>query len=58
MMLMRDLATQKIKTPQNFIMAAISAYNVSGMLNRGGYSRANQNGPEQYGFREMPGIMI
>ncbi|MDV7696628.1 hypothetical protein N6B72_06835 [Chryseobacterium soli] len=51
MMLMRDLATKKIKTPQNFIIVAISAYNVSGMLNRGSYSRANQNGPEQYGFR-------
>ncbi|MDR6405062.1 MULTISPECIES: hypothetical protein [Chryseobacterium] len=51
MMLMRDLASKKIKTPQNFIVAAISAYNVSGMLNRGSYSRANQNGPEQYGFR-------
>ncbi|WP_292008274.1 hypothetical protein [Chryseobacterium sp.] len=51
MMLMRDLATQKVKSPQNFVIAAISAYNVSGMLNRGSYSRANQNGPEQYGFR-------
>lgn len=51
MMLMKNLATQKIKTPQNFIVAAISAYNVSGMLNRGSFSRANQNGPEQYGFR-------
>lgn len=51
MMLMRDLATKKIKTPENFIVAAISAYNVSGMLNRGSFSRANQNGPEEYGFR-------
>ncbi|KFF28339.1 M14 family metallopeptidase [Chryseobacterium vrystaatense] len=51
MMLMRDLATGKVKTPQNFVLAAISAYNVSGMLNRGSFSRANQNGPEQYGFR-------
>ncbi|PIF43855.1 hypothetical protein CLU96_0771 [Chryseobacterium sp. 52] len=51
MMLMRDLAAGKIKAPQNFIIAAISAYNVSGMLNRGSHSRANQNGPEQYGFR-------
>ena len=51
MMLMRDLATKKIKAPQNFVFAAIAAYNVSGMLNRGSYSRANQNGPEQYGFR-------
>ncbi len=51
MMLMRDLAMKKIKPPKNFIIAAISAYNVSGMLNRGSFSRANQNGPEQYGFR-------
>nr|WP_314494832.1 hypothetical protein [uncultured Chryseobacterium sp.] len=51
MMLMRDLATKKIKTPENFIVAAISAYNVGGMLNRGSFSRANQNGPEEYGFR-------
>lgn len=51
MMLMRDLATGKIRKPQNFIVAAISAYNVSGMMNRGSFSRANQNGPEAYGFR-------
>lgn len=51
MMLMRDLATQKIKAPKNVVIAAIAAYNVSGMLNRGSYSRANQNGPEEYGFR-------
>ncbi|KPE50514.1 hypothetical protein [Chryseobacterium indologenes] len=51
MMLMRDLAAKKIKEPQNFIVAAISAYNIGGMLNRGAHSRANQNGPEQYGFR-------
>jgi len=51
MMLMRDLATGKIRKPQNFIVAAISVYNVSGMMNRGSFSRANQNGPEAYGFR-------
>lgn len=51
MMLMRDLAIGKIKTPKNFVVAAISSYNISGMLNRGQFSRANQNGPEQYGFR-------
>lgn len=51
MMLMRDLAIGKIKTPQNVFIAAIAAYNVSGMMNRGQFSRANQNGPEQYGFR-------
>ncbi|GGG43836.1 hypothetical protein [Epilithonimonas arachidiradicis] len=51
MMLMRDLATGKIKAPKNVIFAAIASYNVSGMLNRGSFSRANQNGPEEYGFR-------
>lgn len=51
MMLMRDLATGRIKTPEHVIIAAIASYNVSGMLNRNGFSRANQNGPEEYGFR-------
>ncbi|MGE8292185.1 MAG: hypothetical protein ACN6ON_10915, partial [Sphingobacterium sp.] len=51
MMLMRDLATGKIIAPKNVIIAAIASYNVSGMLNRNGFSRANQNGPEEYGFR-------
>lgn len=51
MMLMRDLATGKVKAPQNVIVVAVASYNVSGMLNRGSFSRANQNGPEEYGFR-------
>ena len=50
MMLMRDLATGKIKT-NNLKIAAIQCYNISGMLRRGSFSRANQNGPEEYGFR-------
>lgn len=50
MMLMRDLATGKIKT-NNLRIAAIQCYNISGMLRRGSFSRANQNGPEEYGFR-------
>lgn len=33
------------------LVAIIPAYNVGGMLNRNGTSRANQNGPEEYGFR-------
>ena len=32
-------------------IAIIPAYNIGGMKNRGQYSRANQNGPEHYGFR-------
>lgn len=50
MMLMRDLAMGKIKT-NNLRIAAIQCYNISGMLRRGSFSRANQNGPEEYGFR-------
>jgi len=33
------------------VVGIIPAYNVGGMMNRSGTSRANQNGPEQYGFR-------
>ena len=33
------------------VVAIIPAYNVGGMMNRNGTSRANQNGPEEYGFR-------
>lgn len=32
-------------------LAIIPAYNVGGMMVRSGTSRANQNGPEEYGFR-------
>lgn len=33
------------------VVAIIPAYNVGGMMNRSSSSRANQNGPEEYGFR-------
>lgn len=33
------------------VIAIIPAYNVGGMMRRSGTSRANQNGPEEYGFR-------
>jgi hypothetical protein len=33
------------------VIAFIPAYNVGGMMNRSTSSRANQNGPEEYGFR-------
>ncbi len=29
----------------------VAVYNIEGMLNRNAFSRANQNGPEAYGFR-------
>jgi hypothetical protein len=33
------------------VIAFIPAYNVGGMYNRSSTSRANQNGPDEYGFR-------
>ncbi len=35
----------------NVIIAIIPVLNVGGMHNRSGFSRANQNGPREYGFR-------
>lgn len=51
MMLLRDLATSKIKVPKNTLIVVIPVYNIGGSLNRNSFSRANQNGPEAYGFR-------
>ncbi len=51
MMLVRDLATNKIKLPDNVVLAFIPVYNIGGCLNRNSYTRANQNGPVEYGFR-------
>lgn len=39
------------KTKDIPVIAIIPAYNVGGMMNRTTNSRANQNGPEEYGFR-------
>jgi hypothetical protein len=51
MMLYRDLALEKIKIPKNVVLVAIPVYNIGGALNRNSTWRANQNGPEEYGFR-------
>lgn len=51
MMMLRDFAEGKLTAPKNVIIAVIECYNIGGMLNRGSFSRANQNGPEEYGFR-------
>lgn len=51
MMLFRDLATGKINVPKNLVIVNIPIYNIGGALNRNSHSRANQNGPESYGFR-------
>lgn len=49
MMLARDLLS-KNTLPKEVVICIIPVYNIDGMLNRG-TSRANQNGPESYGFR-------
>lgn len=51
MMLIRDAATGKIAVPKNVVLVVIPMYNIGGALNRNSYSRANQDGPESYGFR-------
>jgi hypothetical protein len=51
MQLFRDLALGKIKAPKNTIIVCIPIYNIGGALNRNSTSRANQDGPEEYGFR-------
>jgi len=53
MMLLRNLVQNKkeIKKLENIVLAIIPMYNIGGALNRNSYSRANQNGPKEYGFR-------
>ena len=51
MLLLRDLAQEKIKAPQNTLIAVIPIYNIGGALNRNSGTRTNQNGPKEYGFR-------
>lgn len=51
MMLVRDIVNKKVKLPDNVALAFIPVYNIGGCLNRNSYSRANQNGPVEYGFR-------
>lgn len=51
LMLVRDIITKKTALPDNLVLAIIPVYNIGGCINRGSYSRANQNGPLEYGFR-------
>ena len=41
----------QIELPDNVVLAIIPVYNIGGALNRNSFSRANQNGPLEYGFR-------
>jgi len=51
MQLFRDLALGNIKIPKNTVLVTIPVYNIGGILNRNSTTRANQEGPEEYGFR-------
>lgn len=51
LMLVRDIITKKLSLPDNVILAIVPVYNIGGSINRGSFSRANQNGPLEYGFR-------
>ncbi|TGE20003.1 M14 family metallopeptidase [Hymenobacter elongatus] len=53
MMLARDYVQKKELRRQlaDVTLVIIPIYNVDGALNRNATTRANQNGPEQYGFR-------
>ena len=50
-LLVRDFANGKLALPNGIRLAVIPVYNIGGALNRGRYSRVNQNGPKEYGFR-------
>ncbi len=53
MMLLRDLVQKDSlqKKYQNSLICVIPVYNIGGALNRNSHTRANQNGPLEYGFR-------
>lgn len=53
MQLARELVTDPVKKAwlKNTIVLIIPVFNVDGSLRRNSHSRANQNGPEAYGFR-------
>jgi hypothetical protein len=52
-LLLRDFLTKPEKMAQleHLVIVVIPVYNVDGCINRGSFSRANQDGPEAYGFR-------
>jgi hypothetical protein len=51
MMLLRDIAEDKVSIPAHVRLVVIPVYNVGGALNRNNSTRVNQVGPESYGFR-------
>jgi hypothetical protein len=51
MILARDIVINKIKLPDNIVLAIIPVYNIGGCLNRSANYRVDQNGPEEFGSR-------
>ena len=53
MMLLRDIVQNDSlkKDYKNSLICIIPIYNIGGALNRNTHTRANQNGPKEYGFR-------
>ncbi len=53
MMFVRDVLAEKMgkNVLNDIVLVIIPVYNIDGCLNRGSFSRANQEGPEEYGFR-------
>lgn len=51
MLLYRDILYKNPSLLDSCILVCIPYYNIGGALNRNSHSRANQNGPEEYGFR-------
>ncbi len=53
MLFLRDIVQNDSlkKLYKNTLIAVIPVYNVGGALNRNSHTRANQNGPKEYGFR-------
>lgn len=53
MMLVRDalLQPESYGWSDEVVLVVVPVYNIGGALNRSSHSRANQNGPREYGFR-------
>ncbi len=47
----QQILDKKFTLPEGIVIAIIPVYNIDGALNRGCCTRANQDGPEEYGFR-------
>lgn len=52
-LLLRDLLNKPERQAilEHLVLVVIPVYNIDGCLNRNSFSRANQDGPESYGFR-------